>query len=217
MSAALEPLPEGAPTDAQVVERVRAGDLALFEVLMRRHNQRVYRAIRSILRDEAEVEDVMQQAYVAAYAHLDQFQGASLFSTWLVRIAVNEALGRKRRARRLVGLEAAPDAAVTSPDQEEQAVVRELAAIVEGAIDALPEMYRTVLVLREVEGMSTSDTAQALGVSEEVVKTRLHRAKRQVRDALDERVGAAHVHAFPFRDTRCNRVVDAVMERLRSV
>ncbi len=162
-------------SDGEVVRRVRAGDTALFEVLMRRHNQRVYRAVRSILRDEREVEDAMQQAWLAAYAHLDQFEGASAFSTWLTRIALNEGLARLRQRAKLTPLDDVPEQEIqamrTAPiDPEGRAADRELARMLEQAVDALPELYRSVFVLREIEGLSTADAAESMGVSEEVVK-----------------------------------------------
>ncbi len=206
-----------APTDEEVVRRVRAGERERFEVLMRRHNPRVYRAVRSILRDEDEAEDAMQQAYVRAYVHLAEFEGASAFSTWLVRIAVNEALGRLRGHSRLVPLEEAPEegdrpAAGGSP--EDAAAAREAMALLEHAIDALPLHYRTVYVLREVEQLSTADAALALGLSEDVVKVRLHRARAALREIVAARLGGAARDAFPFLAPRCDRVVAAVMAEL---
>ncbi|MCI0672883.1 MAG: RNA polymerase sigma factor, partial [Myxococcaceae bacterium] len=185
------PLPAGAAqlSDEEVARRVCAGETALFEVLMRRYNARVYRAVRSCLRDEGAVEEVMQQAYLRAFTHLDQFSGAARLSTWLVRIAVNEALMRRRREVRLhvvadvEELSGGPDMEPV-PSPEDRAARRELASLLERAVDSLSEGYRTTFVLREVEGLSTAETAEVLGVSEDVVKTRLHRAKGQVRDAL---------------------------------
>src|SRR6266540_2694322 len=150
-------------SDGEVVRRVRAGDTALFEVLMRRHNQRVYRAVRSMLKDEREVEDAMQQAWLAAYAHLEQFAGASAFSTWLTRIAINEALARLRQRGRLDIVANVPEEEVadmrTGGDPERRAGDRELGRILEEAVDGLPAMYRSVFVLRELEGLSTSEAA----------------------------------------------------------
>jgi RNA polymerase sigma-70 factor (ECF subfamily) len=205
--------------DAEVVQRVRAGDTALFELLMRRHNQRVYRAIRSVLRDDAEAEDAVQQAWLAAYAHLDEFEGSSAFSTWLTRIALNEAFQRLRRRARLVTVPEAPDHEVadmrTTPvDPEARTAGRELARMLEQAVDGLPDIHRSAFVLREVEGMSTAEAAACLGVSEDVVKVRLHRAKQALRDALYERAGGAASEVFPFMGERCDRVVAAVMAAL---
>src|SRR5215813_1194384 len=148
-------------SDEEVVARVLAGETALYEVLMRRYNQRVYRAVRAILKNESEVEEVMQQSYVDAYCHLGQFTSSAKFSTWLTRIAINEALARRRRGARLTTVEdvaqlenvlmAEPG---TAENPEESTSRRELAGILEQAIDELPELYRSALILREIEGMS---------------------------------------------------------------
>jgi RNA polymerase sigma-70 factor, ECF subfamily len=200
-------------TDEQIVERVLAGDVALFEILMRRNNTRVYRAIRSTFRDETEVEDAMQATYVLAYSSLGSFRGGARFSTWLTRIAVNEALGRLRRDRLRPGIALAVD---PTPPQtpESHASRREAAAILERVVDSLPEMYRVVFILREVEGMDTAETASALDVSEEVVKTRLHRARSALRDRLERLVGAGAAEAFGFHASRCDRVVANVMRQI---
>lgn len=206
--------------DEAVVERVRQGEVALFELLMRRNNPRVYRAIRSLLHDEAEVEDAMQATYVAAYSKLQSFRGGARFSTWLTQIALNEALGRLRRERRNPvettveeDTPMAPDA-LPHLDPEAQASRRELAAFLERAVDALPERYRVVFMLREVEGMDTAEAAVALEVSDEVVKTRLSRARAMLRDSLDRAVGMAAAEAFDFQAPRCNRVVAGVLRAL---
>src|SRR3954465_9532279 len=144
-------------TDEQVVGQVLDGQTALFEILMRRHNERIYRAARAIVRDEAEAEDVMQQAYVSAYAHLRQFDGRASFATWLTRIAVHEALARVRRLGRFEGLdpdassaEELPMTSTSAPDPERQAMSREMAALIEAAVDRLPDGMREVFMLREV-------------------------------------------------------------------
>ena len=175
--------------DEQVVSQVLAGQTALFEVLMRRHNERLYRAARAILRDDREAEDVMQQAYVNAYTHLGQFDGRAQFSTWLTRIAVHEALARVRRRARLT--EFLPEyhsqestmPSSRAPDPERQAFSRELGALLERAIDQLPNGAREVFMLRQVEGMSTAEVAATLDVSEDVVKTRFSRARASLRRA----------------------------------
>jgi RNA polymerase sigma-70 factor (ECF subfamily) len=149
---------------------------------MRRHNTRIYRAARAILRDDRDAEDVMQQAYVNAYAHLRQFDRRASFATWLTKIAVHEAIARARKQRRYTALETDTMPMETlmppssSPDPERQTLTRELGALLEAAIDRLADGYREVFVLREIEGMSTADTAEALAVSDDVVKTRLSRA-----------------------------------------
>jgi RNA polymerase sigma-70 factor (ECF subfamily) len=205
-------------TDEEIVRRVCAGESALFELLMRRHNQRVYRAVRAILRDDADAEDVMQQAYLNAYRHLGQFAGDAKFSTWLTRIAVNEALGRRRKGEREVG--EGDDAVMISlvesntPDPEQQAGTAELRVVLEREVSALPASFRVVLIMRDVEGMSTSETATTLGISDDLVKQRLHRARTQLRNNLYARAGVTLESVFPFGNARCDRVVANVMNTI---
>jgi len=214
--------PPTALSDADVVERVRKGETALFEILMRRHNQRVYRAARAIVKDEAEAEDVMQQAYINAFVHLAQFESRARFSTWLTRITIYEALARRRKQRPEEPLSVSEDdghdgaAPVTSTEAspERQAYAGELGRLIEDAVDALPESYRAVFMLREVEGLSTLETAEGLGVGEEAVKTRLHRARAMVRQTLSDRLGASAPQAFQFHAPRCDRVVAAVLAEI---
>jgi RNA polymerase sigma-70 factor (ECF subfamily) len=202
--------------DAEIVERVRNGETALFEVLMRRHNQRVYRVARAVIKDEAEAEDVMQQAYINAFTHLNQFQDRSQFSTWLTRIALHEALARRRKRKPEESTEDVMETLTsTQPDPARQAYGAELGRLLEAAVDALPESYRLVFMLREIEGLSTSETAAGLDLGDEAVKTRLHRAKAMVRSAIAERMGASSAEAFAFPATRCNRVVAAVMAEIQ--
>ena len=204
-------------TDEEVVRRVRAGETPLFEVLMRRYNQRVYRVVRAVLRDDAESEDAMQQAYVSAFAHLEQFAGAARFSTWLTRIALNEALSRLKARARFVpvdGKEETMDGLPRVRSPEDAAANRELASVLEQAIAALPEHYRTVFVLREVEELSTAETADCLELTEEAVKVRLHRARGMLRDAIADQVGRTAKQAYAFHLSRCDRVVKAVLARL---
>jgi RNA polymerase sigma-70 factor (ECF subfamily) len=206
--------------DAEVVERVRRGETALFEILMRRHNQRVYRVARAVVRDETEAEDVMQQAYINAFVHLDQFEDRAQFSTWLTRIAVHEALSRRRRAdaqgARAAGTvdevgDAAGGVESGQPDPERLAYSGELGRVLEEAIDGLPEPYRMVFMLREIEELNTSETSAALDLSDEAVKTRLHRARGMVRRALTARLGTVTADTFRFHLSRCDRVVTAVL------
>ncbi|MCC7123773.1 MAG: RNA polymerase sigma factor [Acidobacteria bacterium] len=210
--------------DDDLVRRVRAGDGACFAVLVRRYNQRLFRTARSIVRDDDEAEDVIQQAYVNAYLHLDQFAERAQFSTWLTRIAIHEAWSRVRRQGRLRQLDPADDEGqrmtlFTSPaqDPEARAYGRELAALMEHAIAALPEMFRTVFMLRDVEGLSTQETAACLGLNEITVKTRLHRARGRLRRTLTATVGASAASAFQFDGARCDRVVATVMTRLEAL
>jgi RNA polymerase sigma-70 factor (ECF subfamily) len=206
--------------DEVLVRQVLDGNTPLFELLMRRHNERIYRAARAIVRDEAEAEDVMQQAYVNAFAHLHQFNGSARFSTWLTRIAVNEALARVRHRGRYEVFDderagAEPFMAQPSPgNPEHQAFTSELQGLLEWAIDSLPNGMREVFVLREVEGLSTMEVADCLAVSEDVVKTRLSRARAALRRLLLERTGATAPDAFRFFRPRCDRVVAHVLDRI---
>jgi RNA polymerase sigma-70 factor (ECF subfamily) len=206
-------------SDEAIVDRVRSGDTALYEILMRRHNQRLYRTIRAILREDRDVEDVMQQTYLDAYTHLHQFKGDAQFATWLTRIAVNRAIRSGRGSRRQLelittdcehdpGIEDAPSAGL---DPEHIMYGRELNVVLESLLDELPDSFRVVFVLREVEDLSTAETAASLSINEETVKTRLHRAKRMLRDRVDRRLGPAAAGVYPFHLSRCDRVVSAVM------
>ncbi len=215
-----EPLP-----DVEVVRRVRSGETALFEILMRRHNRRVYRVARAIVKDENEAEDVMQEAYVNAYVHLDQFAERAQFSTWLTRIAVHEALARVRKRDRLTefdeneeaGDQIMPAFNAIGRNPEQQASNTELRGLLEAAIESLPQGYRVVFVLREVEGLSTAETAESVGVTEETVKTRLHRARALLREEMFQRAGIATSYAFDFHLSRCDRVVSKVLERIAAL
>ncbi|HEY2747489.1 MAG TPA: RNA polymerase sigma factor [Polyangia bacterium] len=211
-----------APTDEQIVTRVLAGDSALFELIMRRHNQRLFRAARAILRNEAEAEDAVQQAYISAFEHLDQFQGDAQLATWLTRIAIRAALARLRGIKRRgeTELELQPQEEAMSAHRpsaetpEQQVATRELTRIVENAVDELPEIYRLVFVMREVQQLSTAEAAACLEVSEDVIKIRLHRAKAMLRDAMSSQVDAAAAEAFAFLGARCDRIVAAVLSRI---
>ena len=210
-------LDDGTQTDEGLIAQVLAGHTAYFELLMRRYNERVYRAARAIVRDEGEAEDVMQQAYVNAFTHLRQFKGSARFSTWLTRIAVNEALARvRRRGRYEVFDEDVPNGEPLmtrnpSDNPEYETFTRELHGLLEWAIDELPNGMRETFVLREVEGLSTLEAAEVLSVTEEVVKTRLSRARAILRRLLLERTGALAPEAFRFYRPRCDRVVSRVM------
>jgi RNA polymerase sigma-70 factor, ECF subfamily len=227
MSAPVQPdaphadVSTAALSDVEIVARVQAGDRGLFEILMRRHNQRLYRAARAIVRDESEVEDVMQQAYLNAFCHLDQFEARAEFSTWLTRIAINEAFARRRRRERTLVSSAledpggatgtAQDAAAPQPSPEHQAYANELHDLIEDAVDALPEIYRVVFMLRDVEGLTTSQTGEGLGLGDEAVKTRLHRARAMMRRAVTARIGTVARGTFQFQAPRCDRVVAGVL------
>lgn len=208
-------------TDEEVVGRVRAGDLAMYEVIMRRYNQRLYRIARAILHDDVEAEDVMQDAYVRAYTHLEQFAGRSAFSTWLSRITVHEALTRLRARNRHPQIDVTEydgEISMKTPsnslDPEKSASAGQLREFLEEAVLNLPENYRTVIMLRDIEELSTAETAEALDLTEENVKIRLHRGHGMIRNWLFERIGPGAREAFPFMGIRCDRVVQNVFERL---
>jgi RNA polymerase sigma-70 factor, ECF subfamily len=210
-------------SDDEVVSRVRAGETDLFEILMRRYNQRVYRIARTVLPSDAEAEELAQEAWVRAYEHLDQFGARAAFSTWLIRILLHEGWARARRERRFqelpedernegmtmkhVAIEAGP---------EREALGSEVRSMLEAAIESLPELYRTVFVMREVEELSTSEAAQCLDVTEDVVKTRLHRARAALRKELLTMAGDQARSAYPFLGPRCDRAVNRVFGRIRA-
>lgn len=212
-----QPLPTAGDQlrDADIVSRILAGDAALFEMLMRRHNQRMYRMARAVLRTDDEVDDVLQQAYLSAYQHLDQFEGGAQFSTWLTRIVLNEALGRRRKQgpQFMAGED---DTMLTlvdrkTRDPEQQASSSELRRVLEEEVASLSDTFRAVFIMRDVEGLSTSETATCLGISEDLVKTRLHRARTVLRDNLYRRAGVTASSLFEFGNARCDRVVGRVM------
>jgi RNA polymerase sigma-70 factor (ECF subfamily) len=205
--------------DDQVVARVIAGDTALFEILMRRYNQRLFRVARGIVRADSEAEDVVQQAYLSAYAKLAQFGGAAAFSTWLTRIVINEALARTKRRTRLAEVDIEEQNDVTpfqapTATPEDQVARRELGALLEEVIDQLPDLYRLVFVMREVEQLSVTETADCLELSEDNVKVRLYRAKAMLRDSLERRIERASGDVFAFMSARCDRMVELVLAKI---
>jgi RNA polymerase sigma-70 factor (ECF subfamily) len=214
-------------SDEQVVGRVLTGEPELYELIVRRYNRRLYRTIRSILRNESEVEEVMQQAYVQAYEHLGQFEGRASFGAWLTRIGVYAAFAHARRSKREQPTGADADElssedpesfamSTQSPriDPERAASNQELRAALEQSVDALPEHFRTVFVLRALEELSVAETAEALGIQEETVKTRFFRARSFLQKFLLARADAAAPQAFDFHLSRCDRVVEGVFDRL---
>jgi RNA polymerase sigma-70 factor (ECF subfamily) len=210
--------------DDIVVARVRRGDTALYEIIIRRHNRRLYRAVRSILRDDDEAQDAMQEAYVRAYTHLDGYREQGNFAAWLTRIAVNEALMRKRKDRRFVPLDtpAAPDEEDTvhtderfhTTTPEGLAGGGELRRLIENAVDRLPDGFRAVFVLRAIEQLSVNEVAACLDIPEATVRTRFHRAREMMRRDLDRHIDAAGLSAFDFAGARCDRMVATVLARL---
>lgn len=195
--------------DETVIARVLQGETPLFEVLMRRYNQRLFRAARAILRDDDEAEDALQEAYLQAYAHLAEFEGRARLSTWLTRIVVHEAYRKIRKRRPTRGL-AVGDEPVAAMTPEHELCGRELASTVAQAIDELPEAFRLVFMLRVIERLDVSETAACLALPEATVKTRLHRARKLLSVEIADHVDAVH----RFLGHRCNRVVEMVLARL---
>jgi RNA polymerase sigma-70 factor (ECF subfamily) len=221
-------VPEISPAgsgETGLVARARARDEAAVRSIMQANNRRLYRIARGILRNDGEAEDVVQETYVRAFTHLDGFRGDSALSTWLARIAMNEALGRLRVRRPSVDVNSlAPGVleaqiipfphAAPSEDPEKSMAQREIQQVVELAIDELPDVYRIVLITRVVEGMNLEETAELLGLKPETVKTRLHRARAMLRDNVERKIGPVVMEAFPFAGKRCARLTDAVLQRL---
>src|SRR6516162_8063957 len=211
--------------DAELVARALARDEAAARAIIRANNRRLYRLARGILRNDAEAEDVVQETYVRAFTHLSEFRGESSLSTWLSRIAMNEALGRLRRERPAVELSSLPQGTLeaqiiqfplmsAADDPEKSMAQREIQHVVEGAIDQLPEPFRLVFITRVVEGMNVEETAEILDLKPETVKTRLHRARAMLRDNVEQKIGPVVMEAFPFAGRRCDRLTEAVLKRL---
>lgn len=211
-------------TATELVARARANEADAFREIMRRNNRRLFRLARSILRDDGEAEDAVQDAYLGAFLRLDAFRGDSALSTWLSRIVINEALGRlraRRAARRTGGPEMeGPDAQViafpglAAENPEQVTAQREILRVAESAIDALPMPFRAVFVARVLEDMSIEETAALLETKPATVKTQLHRARQMLREDLDRRIGAVLTDTFPFAGRRCQRLTDTVLARL---
>ena len=211
--------PGSEPSDEELVRKILGGEIEELAVLMRRHNQRLYRICRSVVTNDAEADEAVQEAYLRAYRHLDQFRGESKFSTWLIKIAVYEALSRRRRLSRLVPLESRfglrPQLVSKQRSPEQEAINRDLGRRLEKAIDSLPPNYRTVFVMRHVEGLSTDDTAASLMLSRESVKTRLLRSRRMLQEKLRPHgVDQPSENVHPFLGARCDGLIDRVMKTL---
>jgi RNA polymerase sigma-70 factor, ECF subfamily len=210
--------------DAELIRRTLAREEAAARAIMTANNRRLYRLARGILRDDAEAEDVVQETYVRAFTQLAQFRGDSRLSTWLARIAINEALGRLRRDRPAVELSLLPQGGAnaeiipfplaTTDDPEKSISQREIREVVERAIDELPDVFRLVFIARVIEGLNLEETADLLGIRPETVKTRLHRARAMLRDNVERKIGPVVLDAFPFAGQRCARLTDAVLQRL---
>ena len=209
-------------TDDRLVELTRGQDLAAFEALMRRHNRRLFRITRSVLRDGDAAQDAVQETYLRVFTRLDGYQPSGKFGAWIGRIALNEALMMRRRERGGVVSfgeedEAAlvEEAASEAPSAEQFVEAAHARALLEHAIDALPEKFRTVFMMRAVEGMDVRETAECLGVNATTVRTRLFRAQRLLRTELSRRLQGESTEIFDFGAQRCDRVVAAVLARLR--
>jgi RNA polymerase sigma-70 factor (ECF subfamily) len=216
-------------SDEELVELARGGGENAIRALIKRNNQRLFRVARAVVRDDGEAEDIVQEAYVRAFTKLHSFRGDSSFSTWLTRIALNEALGRARRRRpsaplaELDTIAADPDGgrvimfpmSLTPPSADAELSRRQARELLELAVDDLPDPFRLVFVLREIEELSVNETANQLSLKPETVKSRLHRARGLMRAAIEKRLSASFSEIFPFDGARCARIADEVVERLQ--
>lgn len=212
--------------EAELVKHARAGECGAFRTIMQRGNQRLFRIARAVMRDDNEAEDVVQESYMRAFSSLAAFRAEASIFTWLTRIVLNEANGRLRRTRRHVGLEQVEAVQNSGADvimfpnsalalgPEENAARLEVRRVLERAIDELPADFRLVFVMRDVEECSIAETAAAIGIREETVKTRLHRARRLLRGVLSDRLASTVNDAFPFLGERCERISKGVLVRL---
>jgi RNA polymerase sigma-70 factor (ECF subfamily) len=211
--------------DTELVRRAIARDEAAVRAILQANNRRLFRIARGILRNDSEAEDVVQETYVRALTHLEGFRGDSSLSTWLSRIAMNEAMGRLRGQRPSLELSSLPQprpeaeiiqfpAPSASSDPEKSMAQREIQEVVEHAIDELPEPFRLVFITRVMEEMNIEETAELLGLKPETVKTRLHRARAMLRENVEKKIGPVILEAFPFAGRRCERLTEAVLKRL---
>ena len=227
----MNPSPAPAPaelSDTDIARRIAAGDEGALRRLMRRHNQPLFRAARSILRDDAEAEDAVQEGYLQAYRAMGTFRGDAKLSTWLMRIVVNEALGRSRKTRRgaeVIALDSGAEARAAeetmsdNPDnQPERLAARaETRRLIEAKIDALPDQFRTVFVLRAVEEMTVEEVAASLSIPEATVRTRFFRARALLRESMSHEVDLAIEEAFSFAGERCDRITERVLARVAAM
>ncbi len=204
-------VPQTSLSDEEIIDRILRGEKNLFELIVRKYNQRLFRICRSFMKDGDEIDDIMQEAYVRAYEHLPKFEKRSRFSTWLTRILINEAIGTARKKSRFTSLDEAGQVAHTNTPAVE-VMNRELKQILENAVESLPEKYRFVYIMREVEGMSTAETGDCLNISQINVKVRLSRAKEMLRGTLDRNL--AEPELFHFDLARCDHVATIVMQRI---
>lgn len=223
---ALVPRDLSSASDEVLVDLARRRDEEAVRVLVRRYNRRLYRVARAILGNDADAEDAVQEAHINAFAALDRFRGESSFATWITRIAVNAALARARRRRPTVALDGIDDGqagtarVIVFPSAEfnpEQSMAQsQVRALLEEVVEELPVSFRSVFVMRDVEGMSIEETADHLGLKPATVKTRLHRARRLMRASLADRAAATLPDLFPFAGARCERMADGVVAALRA-
>lgn len=219
-------IPGGDLSDAELVKQVLDGEDEKFEFLMRRYNGMLFHLARGVLRDDAEAEDAVQETYIRAYTRLHQFQGPTGFSSWLGKIATNEAYGRFRRFARVTQLEesfskqptviAGNFSAQGPAGPEFSAANNQMRQLLERSIDGLPDPYRVVFMLRGVEQLTIAETAQCLNIKQATVKTRFHRARLLLQKRLQRYVSTAVSDAFPFAGARCDRIVKIVFARLAS-
>ncbi|MEF3135502.1 RNA polymerase sigma factor [Rhizobium sp. 268] len=220
------PLPS-ALADTDLVPLAKIGDEVAIRAIIQRHNQRLFRTARAVIRNDAEAEDVVQASYIKAFANLAAFRGDAELSTWLTRIALNEALGRVRARRNTIGLEEIDmqatsaggevvqfPSSLSATDPETELSRNQARQLLEQAVDELPDDFRAIFVLRDVEGMSTDEAASYLGIRPETAKTRLHRARKMMRQSIEKRLSGAFSALFPFDGARCAFMADRVVGAL---
>ena len=210
--------------DDRLVADAREGQPVAFRRIMKRYNQRLYRTARGILGDDMEAEDAVQEAYLRAFEHLSEFRGESSLATWLTRIVINEALGRKRKRRPTVDIDTVDldkpsDGRLilfpgVAANPEIEAGRNEMRRLLDRLVDDLPERFRVVFVLREMEQLTVEETAAQLGVKPETVRSRLHRARQALRLSLERTLGSTIADAYRFDGWRCDRLTDGVMAHL---
>ncbi|MGG7576783.1 RNA polymerase sigma factor [Rhizobium sp. Nf11,1] len=214
--------------DAELVSLAKQGDEPAIRAIVQRHNQRLFRTARAIIRSDWEAEDVVQAAYVKAFTNLATFRGEAALSTWLTRITLNEALGRVRARKNTTGLEEIDmqttsgggevlqfPSSLSATDPESELSRSQARHLLEQAVDGLPDEFRAIFVLREVEGMSTEEAASFLGIKPETAKTRLHRARKLMRQSIEKQLSGAFSALFPFDGARCASMGDRVIATLR--